>query len=507
MKMGKSQSIKKFILKFKEKIMKKKILLTLVLVSALICLFAISVSAASVQYQHKGMYFTLNTDAKTATFNQTNRTEYKEANLIIPGTFEYEGETYTVTSVQDRSIGYQDVGAGNKYVEYVYIPSTVTSMGSQLLRNCNNLKRIKIDASVTSFNTSDFQGCPVLEEIDLSGMTNLTSLAASLVASTSTLKTVKLPSSLKTIDSKAFQSCSSLTSIVIPNGVTTIGSNTFQSTKIETLVLPASLTSVGGAAFHSLSTVKTLVFGNTSFDGWSTNVTFNGVNPDIIFFAGADPTTLTNHYTQWNKYATMSYADYLLDPSAAGAKTIVYDTENCSCGYIKTNEPATFNFTGYTEALTYGKTCAYCQQIDVVESYKAMFVCLGWTASEENPNAAVAIRYQINKESINVYETETGKTVEYGMYATVKSALGNNAIINENGDASTGAIKVSIPEEYVNLEIKFIGIGQNTDALFALGAFVKVTKNDETKYELLEYAEPKTGDNYYFTSYNEIIGA
>lgn len=489
--------------------MKKKILLTLVLVSALICLFAISVSAASVQYKHEEMYFTLDTDAKTATFNQTNRTEFKLTKLIIPGTFEYEGETYTVTNIQDRSIGYQTTSLGNAYVEYVYIPSTVTYIGDQFVRNCDKLKTVVVDAKVTSFRTSDFQGCPLLEEIDLSGMTELTSLAASMAGGSANLKTVKLPSSLKTIDSKAFQSCGNITTLVLPSGLTTFGTNSLQSTKIQTLVIPASVTSVAGAAFHSVSTIKTLVLANTSFDGWNTSNAFSGVNPDIIFFAGDSADTVKNYNSSWAAYSTMKYEDYLdvQDKSTIAKKTIVYATENTSCGYIKTNEPATFNFTGYTEALTYGKTCAHCQKTDVVESYKAMFVCLGWTASEEDPNAAVAIRYQINKESINVYETETGKTVEYGMYATVKNALGGNAILDENGVAGTGAIKVSIPEEYVNLEIKFIGIGQNTDALFALGAFVKVTKNDETKYELLEYAEPKTGDNYYFTSYNEIIGA
>lgn len=507
MKMVKSQSIKKFILKFKEKIMKKKILLTLAIIAVFTCLFALCVSALDIVYDD--MYFSIDTTAKTASFSRTNRTEYKKANLIIPGTFKYEGEEYTVTSILDRSIGHQSGGSANAYVEYVYIPSTVTYIGDQFVRNCNKLKKVKVDASVTSFRTSDFQSCSALEEIDLSEMTQLTSLAASMAGGNASLKTVKLPSSLKKIDSKAFQSCGGITSLVLPSGLTTIENNSLQSTKIETLVIPATVNSVSSAAFNNVSTIKTLVFGNTSFDGWSTNVTFTSVNPEIIFFAGDDATTLTSHYTQWASYSTMSYEAYLAvqDKSTIAKKTIVYGTENNDCGYIKTTDPATFNFKGYTEALTYGKTCAHCQKTDVVGSYKAMFVCLGWTASEDDPNAAVAIRYQINKESVKIYETETGKTVEYGMYATVKNALGNNAILDENGVAGTGAIKVSIPEEYVNLEIKFIGIGQNTDALFALGAFVKVTKDEETKYELLEYAEPKTGDSYYFTSYNEIIGA
>lgn len=493
--------------------MKKKILLTLAIVAVFTCLFALCVSAASVQYQHdNGMYFTLDTSAKTATFNQTNRTEYKEANLIIPGTFEYEGETYTVTSVQDRSIGHQSGGSANAYVEYVYIPSTVTYIGDQFVRNCDKLKKVKVDASVTSFRTSDFQSCSALEEIDFSGMTQLTSLAASMAGGNANLKTVKLPSSLKTIDSKAFQSCGGITSLVLPNGLTTIGGNSLQATKIETLVIPATVNSVSSAAFNNLSALKTIVFGNTSFEGWSTNSNTFTNNPEIIFFAGSDPTTLTNHYTRWASYSTMSYEAYLSaveNGTSIAKNTIVYGTQNnCACGYIESTDPAAFTFTSYTDELIYGKACAHCGNVNVTKSYDPMIECLGLTAPEEDL-AAASIRYRINKESIAIYEQETGVKVEYGMYATIKDVLAGNDILDAEGNANGGAIKVSVPTDYVNLEIKLLGIGDDQkDTLFALGAFVKLTKDDETvEYVLVEYDEPKENDKYYFTSYNEIIGA
>ncbi|MBQ3041526.1 MAG: leucine-rich repeat domain-containing protein [Clostridia bacterium] len=480
--------------------MKKKLLFGILMVAIFTCFFAISVNAEWID----GIDYTLDAKNMTATFSATNRTECTLTEVIIPEkVIGADGNEYTVTSIADRSIGHQDSGKGNTYIVELYIPETVTYLGAQLVRNCTNLKTVKIDASVAKLSAGDFWNCPLLEELDLSGMKSLTTLDQ-ITVSTPKLKTVKLPSSLVTIGGKAFQSCGSLTSIVIPNGVTTIGSNTFQSTKIETLVLPASLTSVGGAAFHSLSTVKTLVFGNTSFDGWSTNVTFNGVNPDIIFFAGEDPTTLTNHYTQWNQYATMSYADYLLDPSSAGAKTIVYDTENCSCGYIRTNEEPTFNFTGFLDELTYSKICAHCGDTDVTKTVAPMFTCLGWTAQIDG--GAVSIRYQANRASIAEYTSETGNVVEYGMYATIKNVLGDNEIIGENGEAGEGAVMVSLSSAFVNLEIKLLGIGDDQkDTLFAIGAFVKETSNEVAEYKLLEYASPKDGDKYYFTSFNEII--
>ncbi len=536
MKMVKSQSIKKFILKFKEKIMKKKILLTLAIIAVFTCLFAFAVSAANIV--HDGIYYsTTVTDAEakigTATLNTSNVNCALEK-VNIPETFKYEdGITYTVIGLDASAFGGSG-WPGNKTIKEVTIPKTVKSIGNHCFRNCTNLEKVvnKAAGGEYSFTNAEFYNCTSLKIIDFSEAYGLRSMGEHLFTNCSNIETVllpegleniassvfsgkskiteiKLPSTLERISGKQAFSSTAFTSIVLPTGLTALGNNIFQASKLESIVIPANVASVGEHCFNNAKNLKYVVIANPDVSNYN-NAMFYQSSVDVVFFAGTEENAraFAARLSQVSLKNFVSYEDYLKNPDVNSySDTIVFGTENLACGNIDTNEPATFNFTGYTEALTYGKTCAHCQKTDVVESYKAMFVCLGWTASEEDPNAAVAIRYQINKESINVYETETGKTVEYGMYATVKSALGNNAILDENGVAGTGAIKVSIPEEYVNLEIKFIGIGQNTDALFALGAFVKVTKDEETKYELLEYAEPKTGDNYYFTSYNEIIGA
>ena len=483
--------------------MGKKILLTIAIIVVLTCLFAIGVSAENIG----GIEYTLNSANKTATFAASNRTDCTLTRVIIPETVKgSDGETYTVTAIADRSIGHQDQGEGNSYIEYLYIPKTVTSIGAQLARNCDNLKEVKIDASVTKLSAGDFWSCNALEVLDLSGMKNLTTLDQ-ITSATPNLKTVKLPSSLKTIGGKAFQSCGSLTSIVLPSGLTTIGSNTFQSTKIQTLVLPATLTSVGGAAFHSISTVQTLVFANTSFDGWSTNVTFNGVYPTTIFFAGSDPTTLTNHYTQWASYKTMSYADYLADPSAVESKTIVYGTENCSCGYIRTNEAPTFQFTSFTEQMTIAKICAHCNSADVVKTIQPIFTCLGYSAPE-NGNGGIAIGFTVNSAAIAEYKEATGKTVSYGMFVVLKDRLGNNDVFGADGTVADGVINAEIANhDYSWLELKIVGFtDEQKDTKLAMGAYVAVTKGETTEYSYLQSGTPNENEKYCFVSYNDIVG-
>ena len=477
--------------------MRKRILITALLAVIFVLVFAISVSAEKID----GIEYTLNTANKTATFAASNRTDCTLTRVVIPETVVgADGQTYTVTTIADRSIGHQDAGAGNEYIEYLYIPKTVTYLGAQLVRNCYKLKEVKIDASVTKLSAGDFWSCSNLETLDLSGMTQLTTLDQ-ITSATPKLKTVKLPNTVTTIGGKAFQSCGSITSITLPNGLTTIGSNTFQSTKIEKLVLPATLTSVGGAAFHSISTIQTLVFANTSFDGWSTNVTFNGVNPTIIFFAGSDPTTLTNHYTQWASYSTMKYADYLKNPSSAAAKTIVYDTDNCSsCSDIATGK-TTFVYTDYLSKMYDNCICESCGATSQVAEYAPMFKFLGYSAPEKNGVYAFCIGYSTNKESIKTFGEKTGKTVSFGVVAVATERItGGKTPLEMVG--TVPVICAPIENQYGSVTLKINGFTEDQKSVaLTMALYVTVTKGEETSTVYIQKTQSANPGSYSIAQY------
>ena len=75
----------------------------------------------------------------------------------------------------------------------------------------------------------------------------------------SSLTSVTIPNSVTSIGSYAFESCYSLTSVTIPNSVTSIGSYAFESCYSLTSVnIPNSVTSIGDGAFqgcHGLTSV------------------------------------------------------------------------------------------------------------------------------------------------------------------------------------------------------------------------------------------------------------
>lgn len=79
------------------------------------------------------------------------------------------------------------------------------------------------------------------------------------------LTSVSIPSSLKTIPEYAFNSCSYLTGVVIPEGVTEIASVAFSNCiRMTSVTIPKSVTSIQSFAFSGCSNLKTVTILSTS---------------------------------------------------------------------------------------------------------------------------------------------------------------------------------------------------------------------------------------------------
>ena len=142
-------------------------------------------------------------------------------------------------------------------------------------------------SNIISIENWAFQNCSSLTTISLPD--SVTSIGTEAFRSCSSLTTISLPDSLTSIGSSAFQNCASLTSISLPDSLTSIGGWAFQyCTSLTTIKLPNSLTSIGSAAFGyctSLTTIKLpnslTSIGSAAFGGCSSleNVTIeNGFN-------------------------------------------------------------------------------------------------------------------------------------------------------------------------------------------------------------------------------------
>ena len=126
----------------------------------------------------------------------------------------------------------------------------------------------------------------------------------------------------------------------------------------------------------------------------------------------------------------------------------------------------------------------------------------------ENGNGALAIGYKVDTAALSTYESLTGKSVKYGVFAVSKANLEGKNVF-ENGVAINGAITADLTSySFASFDLKVTGFGDtNSDLPLAMGAYVVVSDENTTEYSYMQDDEKgeKVG-NYYFVTYNQVVG-
>ena len=124
----------------------------------------------------------------------------------------------------------------------ITIGDSVTSIGERAFYNCSGLTSITIGDSVTRIGDEAFSGCDKLQDIyitniaawcNISGLDNLMRYSSSskkLYINNELVTSVTIPDGVTSIPSYAFSRCSGLTSIIIADSVTSIGKFAFAAT-------------------------------------------------------------------------------------------------------------------------------------------------------------------------------------------------------------------------------------------------------------------------------------
>ena len=109
----------------------------------------------------------------------------------------------------------------------IMIPDSVTEMESSLFSGCSNLAEITIPDSVTKIGNSVFSGCSNLEEVKLPA--ELTELSSNLFDGCGSLLRVNIPDTVTVIRYRAFGNCLKLAEITIPENVAEIENGAFEA--------------------------------------------------------------------------------------------------------------------------------------------------------------------------------------------------------------------------------------------------------------------------------------
>ena len=154
--------------------------------------------------------------------------------ITIPSAFNYQGNTYSVTSIGD--------GAFNNCsgLISITIPNSVTSIGRNAFIDCNGLTTVTIGNSVTSIDEYAFTGCNRLTKVIINDIaawfgisfadetSNPLYYSHHLYSDKNTeITNLVIPDGVTSIGNYAFWGCSGITSVTIPNSVTSIGENAF----------------------------------------------------------------------------------------------------------------------------------------------------------------------------------------------------------------------------------------------------------------------------------------
>ena len=238
-----------------------------------------------------GICYNLVKKTQKAEVTSKPNNDYYTGEVNIPSTVEYDGITYTVTSIENGAF-YKCSGLTS-----VTIPNSVTSIGTDenyvdgVFESCNSLTSVTIGSGVTSIGRHAFSWCSSLTSIDLpnsltyiaqdvfDGCTGLTSviipnsvtyIGRGAFAFCSSLTSVTIPNSVTSIES-VFVYCSSLTSVTIPNSVTSISDAFRQCSSLTSVTIPNSVTSIGGSAFQECSSLTSVTIPNsvTSIDDYA----------------------------------------------------------------------------------------------------------------------------------------------------------------------------------------------------------------------------------------------
>ena len=222
------------------------------LVVLLISLFSVKASAHDIAVRNADgvtIYYNYinNNSELTVSYRGSWYSSYDyeySGSVVIPESVTYNGKTYSVTSI--GSYAFADCSG----LTSVTIPNSVTSIGSGAFRYCSGLTSVTIPNSVISIRGLAFVDCSGLTSVTIPN--SVTSIGGSAFDGTAWYN--NQPDGLVYAGKVAYKykgTMPSNTSIVIEEGTLGIGGSAFQyCSGLTSITIPNSVTSIGSGAFH-----------------------------------------------------------------------------------------------------------------------------------------------------------------------------------------------------------------------------------------------------------------
>ena len=494
----------------------KKLLFMLSLV-AMVCLFALSVSAVEVD----GIYYSISGSGEEAyaVVNTENRTLCTLETVVIPATIEVEGVTYKVTEIASSAFGAVSAYANNnRYIKHVTIGENVSTVGAHAFRCLEFLETVVIkNTSATTgitFSNAEFYDCPNLTSVEASEA-NVLAYGDNCFSYCSKLETIDFPDMLirigsscfrdcsmltngdmsntqiTTISSWAFGSCRSITEFKFPSTLTTIGNNNFLYCPVETYVFPHSMKSFGKDMLAHQSKIKVLVMPAVDENTTGISGFLYSTRPNVIIYSGDNVEYFVTLHSAFANYDVKPFSEYV-EGTTYAKNTIFYGSGNtcADCNGLVEKE-ANFKYVDLLTEMKVSCACTHCGTENVTERYEAVFVDLGYSAANINGVYSIMQGFKVNYESIDVYGEKLGTEIsEFGVIAVADFKVDGTAF-NDDGTVKNGVVHCVTSARNDLLNIKVTGL--SADATLSDG-----TSQLDAKLHACAYV--KAGEEIYYVS-------
>ncbi len=188
---------------------------------------------------------------------------------FLSSMFEVDGIKYVPVSPSERTCDaidcvYNESAKNTKIgntVTYKNVTMTVKNVGNDICSGNTYIKTLEynFDGPIGSYA---FSGCSGLTSVTIPN--SVTSIGYSAFSGCSGLTSVTIPNSVTSIGEWAFNGCSGLTSVTIPNSVTSIGGWAFNGCSgLTSVTIPNSVTGIGSYAFGDCSGLTSVTIGSS----------------------------------------------------------------------------------------------------------------------------------------------------------------------------------------------------------------------------------------------------
>ncbi|MBD5350188.1 MAG: leucine-rich repeat domain-containing protein [Bacteroides sp.] len=205
-------------------------------------------------------------------------------------------------SAQDKLIQYPAAKKGD-----VKILESVTSYGNYSLAGVQALTSFTVPAEITSFSNNILRSCPNLTEINVDeGNTSYSSEDGVLFNKDKT-NLISFPSG------KSGE-------YTVPDGVTTISSAAFSSSKISNIELPSSVTNYGGSFFGNCGNLTKIIFNNPTPPSSFTRLYFRTARKDLTLYVPEESVEAYKEaFPYWENIKAIGEADIVQITSDANS--------------------------------------------------------------------------------------------------------------------------------------------------------------------------------------------